>query len=269
MCTYTVAASLQGTRSAGLTDVQKGAFLQNNLSSKAVELSRYGSVYPVLILPLMQAAVAPLTSLRLKRLILAEDLVLFFFFFAMFLIRKDLCYLYCRVVLLQVRCSYHPCFSNQCNFAFLPRKCWMLRGSLRWKCLTVNKTWEKCTKEYREEWIKVYLPAGHSVYPFLCSSRVRGQLVTVSQPGVCRYGSRMDCCYGWKKNSKGHCEGNTNSLCLFLLSMAVYLVQINGLDVNLPEVTEESLWGSEVSYHLGRRMKKTCWREYLLKKEEL
>ncbi|XP_040389462.1 epidermal growth factor-like protein 6 isoform X3 [Cygnus olor] len=38
------------------------------------------------------------------------------------------------------------------------------------------------------------------------SSRVRGQLVTVSQPGVCRYGSRMDCCYGWKKNSKGHCE---------------------------------------------------------------
>ncbi|XP_064331242.1 epidermal growth factor-like protein 6 isoform X2 [Phalacrocorax carbo] len=38
------------------------------------------------------------------------------------------------------------------------------------------------------------------------SSRARGQLVTVSQPGVCRYGSRLDCCYGWKKNNKGHCE---------------------------------------------------------------
>uniref|UniRef100_A0A8C9FSL0 EGF like domain multiple 6 n=1 Tax=Pavo cristatus TaxID=9049 RepID=A0A8C9FSL0_PAVCR len=30
--------------------------------------------------------------------------------------------------------------------------------------------------------------------------------MTVSQPGVCRYGSRLDCCYGWKKNNKGHCE---------------------------------------------------------------
>ncbi|XP_065599981.1 epidermal growth factor-like protein 6 isoform X2 [Cyrtonyx montezumae] len=38
------------------------------------------------------------------------------------------------------------------------------------------------------------------------SSRARGQLVAVSQPGVCRYGSRLDCCYGWKKNNKGHCE---------------------------------------------------------------
>uniref|UniRef100_A0A663M4C1 EGF like domain multiple 6 n=1 Tax=Athene cunicularia TaxID=194338 RepID=A0A663M4C1_ATHCN len=23
---------------------------------------------------------------------------------------------------------------------------------------------------------------------------------------MCRYGSRLDCCYGWKKNNKGHCE---------------------------------------------------------------
>ncbi|KAM4683557.1 epidermal growth factor-like protein 6 [Amazona ochrocephala] len=38
------------------------------------------------------------------------------------------------------------------------------------------------------------------------SSRARGQLVAVSQPGVCHYGSRLDCCYGWKKNSKGQCE---------------------------------------------------------------
>uniref|UniRef100_A0A8B9SC71 EGF like domain multiple 6 n=1 Tax=Apteryx owenii TaxID=8824 RepID=A0A8B9SC71_APTOW len=34
----------------------------------------------------------------------------------------------------------------------------------------------------------------------------RGQLVAVSQPGVCRYGSRLDCCFGWRKNNKGHCE---------------------------------------------------------------
>uniref|UniRef100_UPI00398E9F91 epidermal growth factor-like protein 6 n=1 Tax=Pristiophorus japonicus TaxID=55135 RepID=UPI00398E9F91 len=26
------------------------------------------------------------------------------------------------------------------------------------------------------------------------------------QSGVCRYGSRLECCYGWKKNYKGHCE---------------------------------------------------------------
>lgn len=83
MCTYTVAASPQGTGSVGMTDVQKGAFLLNNLSSRATELSRYGSIYSVLIFPLMQAAVFPLTSLRLKRLILAEDLVLFFFFFSL------------------------------------------------------------------------------------------------------------------------------------------------------------------------------------------
>ncbi|XP_072901911.1 epidermal growth factor-like protein 6 isoform X3 [Hemitrygon akajei] len=26
------------------------------------------------------------------------------------------------------------------------------------------------------------------------------------QPGVCRYGSRLECCYGWRKNYRGHCE---------------------------------------------------------------
>ena len=29
----------------------------------------------------------------------------------------------------------------------------------------------------------------------------------VSQPGVCRYGRRLECCYGWKKNGEGQCEG--------------------------------------------------------------
>ena len=33
------------------------------------------------------------------------------------------------------------------------------------------------------------------------------QVSAGSQPGVCRYGSRIECCYGWKKNNKGQCEG--------------------------------------------------------------
>ncbi|KAK1169817.1 epidermal growth factor-like protein 6 isoform X1 [Acipenser oxyrinchus oxyrinchus] len=32
------------------------------------------------------------------------------------------------------------------------------------------------------------------------------QIASVNQPGMCRYGVRWECCYGWKKNSKGHCE---------------------------------------------------------------
>lgn len=34
------------------------------------------------------------------------------------------------------------------------------------------------------------------------------QVLTGNQVGVCRYGRRLECCYGWKKNSKGQCEGN-------------------------------------------------------------
>uniref|UniRef100_H3B3R2 EGF like domain multiple 6 n=1 Tax=Latimeria chalumnae TaxID=7897 RepID=H3B3R2_LATCH len=38
------------------------------------------------------------------------------------------------------------------------------------------------------------------------SSRGRRQLVSLNHPGLCRYGSKLECCYGWKRNSKGHCE---------------------------------------------------------------
>uniref|UniRef100_A0A672SM68 EGF-like-domain, multiple 6 n=1 Tax=Sinocyclocheilus grahami TaxID=75366 RepID=A0A672SM68_SINGR len=31
--------------------------------------------------------------------------------------------------------------------------------------------------------------------------------------GVCRYGSRLECCYGWKKNRKGHCEAQCDLGC--------------------------------------------------------
>uniref|UniRef100_A0A3Q3XDF8 Uncharacterized protein n=1 Tax=Mola mola TaxID=94237 RepID=A0A3Q3XDF8_MOLML len=31
--------------------------------------------------------------------------------------------------------------------------------------------------------------------------------------GVCRYGRRLECCYGWKKNSKGQCEAECEHGC--------------------------------------------------------
>ncbi|XP_043928471.1 epidermal growth factor-like protein 6 isoform X2 [Protopterus annectens] len=31
-------------------------------------------------------------------------------------------------------------------------------------------------------------------------------LLSLNQPGVCRYGSKLECCYGWKRNGKGQCE---------------------------------------------------------------
>ncbi|XP_007889810.2 epidermal growth factor-like protein 6 [Callorhinchus milii] len=34
----------------------------------------------------------------------------------------------------------------------------------------------------------------------------RDRRQTGIQPGVCRYGSRLECCYGWKRNAKGQCE---------------------------------------------------------------
>ncbi|XP_025891118.1 epidermal growth factor-like protein 6 [Nothoprocta perdicaria] len=38
------------------------------------------------------------------------------------------------------------------------------------------------------------------------SSRARGQMVAVAQPGLCHFGSKLDCCYGWRRNNKDHCE---------------------------------------------------------------
>ncbi|XP_056146065.1 epidermal growth factor-like protein 6 [Lampris incognitus] len=39
------------------------------------------------------------------------------------------------------------------------------------------------------------------------------QVPTGNQPGVCRYGRRLECCYGWKKNSKGQCEAQCEHGC--------------------------------------------------------
>ncbi|KAK9968907.1 hypothetical protein ABG768_027129 [Culter alburnus] len=43
--------------------------------------------------------------------------------------------------------------------------------------------------------------------------RERRQIPARSLAGVCRYGSRLECCYGWKKNSKGHCEAQCDLGC--------------------------------------------------------
>ncbi|XP_041939384.1 epidermal growth factor-like protein 6 isoform X1 [Alosa sapidissima] len=43
-------------------------------------------------------------------------------------------------------------------------------------------------------------------------SRQRRQ-ISGSHPGVCRYGRKLECCYGWKKNSKGQCEAQCEHGC--------------------------------------------------------
>ncbi|XP_050975832.1 epidermal growth factor-like protein 6 isoform X2 [Labeo rohita] len=53
----------------------------------------------------------------------------------------------------------------------------------------------------------LYFSSGSADY------RQKRQIPTRSLAGVCRYGSRLECCYGWKKNSKGHCEAQCDLGC--------------------------------------------------------
>ncbi|KAM9709870.1 epidermal growth factor-like protein 6 isoform 1-T1 [Menidia menidia] len=39
------------------------------------------------------------------------------------------------------------------------------------------------------------------------------QVLSGNQLGVCRYGRRLECCYGWKKNNKGQCEAQCDHGC--------------------------------------------------------
>ncbi|XP_053563560.1 epidermal growth factor-like protein 6 [Bombina bombina] len=59
-------------------------------------------------------------------------------------------------------------------------------------------------------WITVlgaFLSCAAGRYPDILSSRHPRHLITSpNAPGLCRYGSKTDCCYGWKRNSKGQCE---------------------------------------------------------------
>ncbi|XP_036431437.1 LOW QUALITY PROTEIN: epidermal growth factor-like protein 6 [Colossoma macropomum] len=52
---------------------------------------------------------------------------------------------------------------------------------------------------------------------FVCPGRAEHrqirQISAGNLAGVCRYGSRLECCYGWKKNSKGHCEAQCEFGC--------------------------------------------------------
>uniref|UniRef100_W5K2C2 EGF-like-domain, multiple 6 n=1 Tax=Astyanax mexicanus TaxID=7994 RepID=W5K2C2_ASTMX len=51
------------------------------------------------------------------------------------------------------------------------------------------------------------------VYPGEAEYRQSRQVSVGGQTGVCRYGSKLECCYGWKRNSKGHCEAQCESGC--------------------------------------------------------
>uniref|UniRef100_A0A5F4WEZ4 EGF like domain multiple 6 n=1 Tax=Callithrix jacchus TaxID=9483 RepID=A0A5F4WEZ4_CALJA len=47
------------------------------------------------------------------------------------------------------------------------------------------------------------------------SARDHGLLTSTHQPGVCHYGTRLACCYGWRRNSKGVCEATCEPGCKF------------------------------------------------------
>ncbi|XP_014584246.3 epidermal growth factor-like protein 6 isoform X2 [Equus przewalskii] len=47
------------------------------------------------------------------------------------------------------------------------------------------------------------------------SPRDHGLSAPAFQPGVCRYGSKLACCYGWRRSSKGVCEAMCEPGCKF------------------------------------------------------
>ncbi|XP_060731602.1 epidermal growth factor-like protein 6 isoform X1 [Tachysurus vachellii] len=49
--------------------------------------------------------------------------------------------------------------------------------------------------------------------PISAANRQSRQVSVGSQQGVCRYGNRLECCYGWKKNTKGQCEAQCEFGC--------------------------------------------------------
>ncbi|XP_069496825.1 epidermal growth factor-like protein 6 [Ambystoma mexicanum] len=64
-------------------------------------------------------------------------------------------------------------------------------------------------------WLSVLLPLASGRLADASSLRSRRQFSAANHPGVCRYGSKMDCCYGWKRNSKGHCEAVCEQGCKY------------------------------------------------------
>ncbi|XP_061698084.1 epidermal growth factor-like protein 6 isoform X2 [Syngnathoides biaculeatus] len=53
----------------------------------------------------------------------------------------------------------------------------------------------------------------HVSSPCAKAHRQHRQVSTGNQPGVCRYGRRLECCYGWKKNRRGQCEAQCEPGC--------------------------------------------------------
>ncbi|XP_036161319.1 epidermal growth factor-like protein 6 isoform X2 [Myotis myotis] len=43
----------------------------------------------------------------------------------------------------------------------------------------------------------------------------RGHGLSALQPGLCRYGTKLACCYGWRRGSKGVCEATCEPGCKF------------------------------------------------------
>nr|XP_060473347.1 epidermal growth factor-like protein 6 isoform X3 [Panthera onca] len=43
----------------------------------------------------------------------------------------------------------------------------------------------------------------------------RGLSTSTPQPGLCRYGTKLACCYGWRRNSRGGCEALCEPGCKF------------------------------------------------------
>ncbi|XP_072440963.1 epidermal growth factor-like protein 6 isoform X1 [Chiloscyllium punctatum] len=55
-------------------------------------------------------------------------------------------------------------------------------------------------------WISLLAFAELAVSGKTESNSFREQRRAAIQPGLCRYGSQLECCYGWKRNYKGQCE---------------------------------------------------------------
>ncbi|XP_029460196.1 epidermal growth factor-like protein 6 isoform X2 [Rhinatrema bivittatum] len=52
----------------------------------------------------------------------------------------------------------------------------------------------------------IVLPSVAGRFSDALSSRSLKQLIPANHRGVCHYGPSLECCYGWRRNSKGHCE---------------------------------------------------------------
>ncbi|XP_075706475.1 epidermal growth factor-like protein 6 [Rhinoderma darwinii] len=59
-------------------------------------------------------------------------------------------------------------------------------------------------------WITIldvyFTSAAGRLAEFSSSRRHRRLIPSLNTPGLCRYGTKTECCYGWQRNNKGQCE---------------------------------------------------------------